>query len=261
MNNAYGDESCGEDYVSYAFVSAKDEKLRELESSINTIKLKFGGSPQFKLHCRELFAGDARAKSSWSHLESNDVFQLYEELLALFVGTEYYKVVSIAKIAEFPKELPSAEMTHIEPEKKIPSIWTKRVPLKSKQLALFCAQGALIDVENQLGFENTRFWLDPDYSRVDWFHGKTKATPQIENIFIDIDPSKEPKKMRAIPISEINVSLLEIADCIAYTAQKKNTFNATKRGHKFKKLFEIASPRVVRFSVHQNGRFGFLVPK
>jgi hypothetical protein len=101
MYEAFGDESCGTEYVAYGTLLLEDHQRTDAEDILAKIKLSYGGNPDCRLHCRELFSGDARRKTPWSHLSIDDVFKLYTDLMTELVSVGMRRLVTFAQRSVF----------------------------------------------------------------------------------------------------------------------------------------------------------------
>jgi hypothetical protein len=259
MFDAFGDESCGSKFVAYGILVVSEDQKAAAEQIIDEVKQEFGGSPSRRLHCRQLFAGNARNKSPWAHLSMNDVFHLYEMLISGLNGVADRRLVTIARVADFPERLPSMPMQHIDAAAGHPPKWTKDMEFREKQIAAFCAQGTMIPLSKNPGLDQVRFWADPDTTIIDWLDTRRQATRAIGG-FVDIGPGKEPPQIKVMPIHSEKPKLLEIADVIAYAAQRAMSGGWELNDRRFKRLHELIGAGVVRFAVAPDGGFGFDVP-
>ena len=96
MYDAYGDESCGREYIAYGILLVPENQRIAAEAVLKNVKTSFGGHADDKLHCRELFAGDTRKKTPWAALEIKNVFDLYEELVRQLRSFAFRQLVTIA---------------------------------------------------------------------------------------------------------------------------------------------------------------------
>jgi hypothetical protein len=256
MFDAYGDESCDAQTVSYGVFLLPEANVASASNILDEIKREFGGAPHNRLHCRELFAGDARKKSAWAHLKTDDVAHLYKTLMIRLRDVDPRSVVAIAKRAEFPEALPSFEL--IEPNSKEPANYTKPVRLDAKQLAAFCAQGAMIPISKNPGLNRVRFWPDPDDTSIEWFDRRRQMTGAIHG-FVDRGTDLAPAEINPLRIQRTKPSLLEIADSIAYFGRRRLTARFEPTDIRIKAIYAIIDPEEVRFSSGVDGGFGFSV--
>jgi len=206
-----------------------------------------------------LFAGDARNKTPWARLRMEDVFELYSALMDQLRSVGLRRLVTIARKSEFPDTLPAMPMQHVDPSSGVPPKYTTEMRFSDKQIAAHCAQGAMIPLSKNPGLEKVRFWPDPDSTSIEWFDGKRTAKKAIGG-FVDIGASEEPARINVMPIAGAKPSLLEVADCIAYVAQRSSTNTLSPNGRRFRALHQVIAPEEIKFAIAPDGGFGFSVP-
>jgi hypothetical protein len=72
----FGDESAYKSIVTYALVCVDEGEQAAAERALAKVIGMFKGPPGERLHCRQLFAGDARRKTEWAHLSRHQPFEL-----------------------------------------------------------------------------------------------------------------------------------------------------------------------------------------
>jgi hypothetical protein len=256
MYEAFGDESCGQTFVAYGVLLVCETQMSDAEAILTEVKKRFGGEDGHRLHCREMFGGHARSKTPWANLSMADVFNLYEALMTRLRDANLRRLVAIARKSDFPDRLPALPMQHIDPSLNVSPRWTKEMQLGEKQLAAWCAQGVMIPLTAS---GQVRLWADPDKTSIEWLDGKRAATRAIDG-FVDIGPDKEPPRINVMPVTGEKPKLLEVADCIAYVAQRSRTSGGGNNDRRFKSLEELIDPELIRFAVAPDGGFGFSVP-
>lgn len=260
MYDAFGDESCGQEYVTYGVLLVPESQRSVAETILSDVKASFGGKPHDCLHCRKLFAGDARKKTPWAHLKIEQVFQLYHSLAGQICNAGFRRIVAVARKSDFPDTIPAILLRHVEPSAGVPTIWTKAFPLRDKQLASGCAKGTMIPLSKNPGLANIRFWPDPDSTSIEWHFGKRMADKTLDG-FVDIGVGEEPARINIMPVvAGAKPPLLEIADCIAYVTQRSNTKTLDSNGRRFRLLHQAMAPEEIRYTVAANGAFCCIVP-
>lgn len=78
---AFGDGSVTPSGVFYGLVLLPEAAITQTQQTIEAIKLRYGGSAEAPLHCRELFSGHARAKSLWAHISEAEAIALCGDVL------------------------------------------------------------------------------------------------------------------------------------------------------------------------------------
>jgi hypothetical protein len=258
--DAFGDESCGDQWVAYGLLLLPEREVEAATKILAEVKVAFAGQPAHPLHCRQIFAGDARRRSPWAHLKIDDVFKLYEVLFARLAATHPRRILVVARRADFPAVLPPMAMQHVDPSSGIPPRWTKEMPLGPKQLAVQCAQGAMIPLSKTPGLDKVRFHSDPDETKIDWFDRKRSATNAISPFFVDVGPDQEPEKGTVVRTSGQKPELLQVADAIAYIGQRGMSSKHSHNDQRFKALYQAIAPEKIRYMVGRDGGFGFDVP-
>jgi len=259
MFDAYGDESCGREYITYGLVLVPDDKSDSVLRVLAEVKAEFGGTADDALHCREIFAPYARQKSAWHRLGIAEVCDLYKRLFLRLEPLQLRRLVGIAKRSDFPEVFPGGPMTHIDPAHSGPLPATKDQVVGEKELASYCAMATAIPLSKWPGIENVRFWPDPDSSSISWFTGRRKFTGTLGG-FIDIGHGKEPPRINVMNINGPKPKALEIADAIASISQRVMGRNEGPNGHRFKSLYEVIAPERVSVGIGPDGGLGINVP-
>src|SRR6202008_2570905 len=128
---------------------------------------------------------------AWAPLDTSDVFRLYGELITELRGAGFHAVVATARKADFPSFIPPQAMVHVDPKSNLPPVMTNTIHFGDKQLAVWCAQGAMIPLSRKPGLDKVRFWPDPDTTSIEWIDKKRRASTAIGG-FIDLGPALEP---------------------------------------------------------------------
>jgi hypothetical protein len=156
--DAFGDESCGDAVITYGLFALPPERVVDVVAAIETIKSSFGAARTARLHCREMFKLDARSKGVWAHLTMNDVFSLYERVASVVAHPWALRIVGLAFKNELPVDLPPAPMKDVHG--RVGRV-TKHVPLRDKQIAVFCAQAAITQIAHKHGLNGCVFGRTP----------------------------------------------------------------------------------------------------
>ncbi|SRR6266849_2045082 len=246
MFDVFGDESAGLELVSYGVLVVPDNRLDEANALLVKIEADFGGSEDQKLHCRELFNGHLRAKSPWAQLKQQTVFELYEALAVALRRSGLRRIVTIARKSHFPKTLPQN------------GTWPEII-LNDKQLTAFCGNAVMIPLSKDPGLEKVRFWADPDHTSIEWLGARRKATSAL-NMFIDVGPGNEPPKVQVANILDEKPALLEVADFVAYAAQRGLSRKYGTFKQRYKNLYALLAPEQLVFTRGRDGGFGIEVP-
>ncbi len=100
---AFGDGSETDQGCFYGLFLIPESAVLFSESILTQTKLKYGVSEDSKLHCRELFAVDARRKSCWSKLSDAEVIQMCGEILGEIEKLKPKYLVGFIPKEHYPK--------------------------------------------------------------------------------------------------------------------------------------------------------------
>lgn len=256
--DAYGDESPGQRFVAYGTLLVPADKRENIEAEISKLKVE-RGLPEDHLHCRVLFSGDQRKKSPWSKLNMDEVFKLYSDLVAVVKPQLARTIVTIADKQELPAEIPGGQWEHANNDFVGPMNWDRGFPFRDKQIAAFCAQGTMIPISKSPGIENMTFWPDPDTSLIELYGGRRQFANSL-TAFIDHGDGKEPAKAEVSYLKQGKPSLLQVADLLAYVAQRSAHGKFSPNDLKFKALDEAIGAEKIRLGIPPNGGIGFDIP-
>ena len=100
----FGDASVMPTAALYGIVLVPSSSVGNLELAIEKVKVRFGGSAQASIHCREIFNPHARAKGVWAHLTDEQTILLLRDsfLAANSFGVRYFVAFSLRE--HFPKK-------------------------------------------------------------------------------------------------------------------------------------------------------------
>jgi hypothetical protein len=254
--DAFGDESCSDAVISYGLLALPPEQVTKLADTIEAIKSGFDAPRTTRLHCREMFNSGPRSKSAWAHLNIDDVFTLYGQVARAVKQPWTRRIAGVAFKYELPMRLPSAPMKSVGGET---GPITKNVPLRDKQVAVFCAWAALGQYAHNHGLDGLRFWADPDSAAIEWFDGHRQAVRAIGPLFFDSGSGQEPVSISPSLPTTRELPLLEIADLIAFVSRKTALGDRSRNGVRFKHLRSALGLTVARFGIAPNGGLGIKV--
>jgi hypothetical protein len=256
---AYGDESAGKAFVAYGTVLVRTDCRDSLDQRIAKLKIDYGASATDALHCRVLFAPDARRKSVWSKLSMDDVFSLYSDLVAAVKPSIARAIVALANKAELPEQIPGGPWQHEDKDFIGPMHWAPSWPFRDKQIACLCAQGTMIPISKWPGLDAVTFWPDPDSTLIE-FGGGRQQFGRLLSGFIDHGGGQEPPRIE-VSYSEVGKpTLLQLADLVAYAAQRAAAAKHDPVDQKFKKLNEAIGAERVRLGTAPDGGIGINIP-
>lgn len=261
MHDAYGDESCGLDAITYATILIAEENNQSICEILSRLKTGKGIAPHEGLHCRVLFSGSQRSRSAWASLTMDEVFDLYENLIEASKPLLKRCIICAAKRRELPPELTGGPMQHADPNHRGPVPHLKDVAFGEKQIASFCANATTIPLSKWPGFSHIRFWPDPDKTKIDWFTSR-KSFQETLGFFVSTNGNGGPSKPNVMKVSGQKPSALEIADAVAYISQRAigagSDFSSNAR--KFKHLYQTIAPEVLRLKMNPDGGLVIKVP-
>lgn len=205
--DAFGDEGTSADgnYALYSFVGFEPAKISSALSILSRTKEKFGVSDTARFHCRELFAGDRRAKTEWSILKPKEPIEvcryLSTELLSLR-PLWAYGYVNMRAIRELPD---SQTMRTIFPARDGVASTEHAMPFGIGQAQRFAFLAAGWNFRKRFS-SGVRFWVDADRTKIEWLNGKKGQAHNLNPLLCSTDLPSE-----LLP-------MLEIADLFAYAA-------------------------------------------
>jgi hypothetical protein len=254
--DAYGDESPGQHFVAYGTLLVLTDKRENIDAEISKLKVD-RGLPEDDLHCRVLFSGDQRKKSPWSKLTMDEVFKLYSDLVTVVKPQLVRTIVTIADKKELPAEIPGGQWQAAN-DFVGPMNWSRGFPFRDKQIAAFCAQGTMIPLSKSPGIENLTFWPDPDTSLIELYGGRRQFAHSLTS-FIDHGDGQKPLKARVSYLEVGKPALLQVADLVAYVAQRSAHGKFGPNDLKFKALDKAIGAEKIRLGTAPDGGIGFNV--
>lgn len=78
---AYGDESCYQDRLVYAFAIFRRQDIEKAEKVLEFLRDKYKIPSEIPLHCRVLYNGHQREKNGLQHLSPEDVTEIISKLV------------------------------------------------------------------------------------------------------------------------------------------------------------------------------------
>lgn len=206
--DAFGDEGTSADgnYALYSFVGFEPAKISSALSILSRTTEKFGVSDAARFHCRELFAGDRRAKTEWRVLKPKEPIEVCRYLSTELLNLRplwAYGYVDMRAIRELPD---SQTMRTIFPARDDVSSTEHAMPFGIGQAHRFAFLAAGLNFRNRF-VSDVRFWVDADRTKIEWYNGKKGQAHNLNPIL----PCRADLPLELIP-------MLEIADLFAYAA-------------------------------------------
>jgi hypothetical protein len=259
LYDAFGDESAGPQFVSYAVVLLAADKLAEADSILVQVKNFFGASADDVLHSRVLFSGQQRKKSVWADLGIADVFALYSKLMLDINPLMIRKIVALGKKSDFPNSIPAAQWQSVDPNFIGPLPWSNGYGFGEKHIANLGAHGTMIPLSKWPGFSRLRFWPDPDSTLIETTAGRRRFSNMLSG-FVDNGEGKEPPRVNVMYSQGPKPALLEIADLAAYVSQRCADAGYDQIDLKFKALNRIIGAEQIKIGIAPDGGIGISVP-
>jgi len=246
--DVFGDQSAGPEVVSYGIFVVPSHQVATTEATLEKIKVQYGRGAKARLHCREMFSGEARRKTEWADLSIDDVFSLYAQLITTISNRDIQKIAAVARKTKFPRSIPGA------------GVWPK-IELGDEQLAASCGNAVMIPFAQNPGFSKIRFWADANKSKILWMGQKRQAINALDG-FIDIGANAEPPRVRPQPLGGPIGPLLEVADFVAYICQRglSRRSNNLELKSRYRNLFKLSDITIIEMGRKPDGSIGFQVP-
>lgn len=239
----YGDESISDHHVLYGLLIAPTETVNKAEWKLELIKARYGVSSATKLHCRELLAPHARRKTEWGRLNDKQaidfIFETATELAGIGLRTRVGCVGKEYMQQEGYQVGDSRTMEFSDPKQLIP-------------FAFAAAVGQLLfDPEYA---DKSSLWISPERSSINWF-GENRQVDKLLRIN-RVDHNEKLIERMLTPVnaeSKECPALLEIADLLVYTTQRKLAHEIHNRNRYsdriFDAVFQSMSPSLAHFSL------------
>lgn len=231
--HAFLDDSITEEGIACAAAVFPSERLQDAESALRTAKERVGVQVDAKIHCRILFAGDARRRTPWENVRSDDIYAMAQHLCDALKPIGLQPVVCLIDRALIQPRFPDPDFPATMPSEK-----------ESASLA-YCA------IVNHLVRDKprtqVRIWIDPDSTRIPWGTKKSRADRTRTSFWIDLGDGQDPLQVEPKVVDSPKPPLLEVADLYAYITVQAHSSRGGKRAERFKKLYDIIKPQKFRF--------------
>jgi hypothetical protein len=225
------DESSAGPFVTGGALRLPAARVDDAVRTLAEIKANHGLPEGARIHCRILFAGDARRKSPFKALTPDDVHELLKECVIrmLTLGGTWWG--AWVNKTTYPRHLQIKD--------------GKPFAIMDKHLAGMVAFGALVMMEHFVGPEY-RLGFDPDPTKIDWgMMRRTQAThfARIHSNVADLPDEHKP--------------LLEMADVAAYTLVQSLMADfapGNRKAARFPELLKLTAMRSSEFAYTPEGR-------
>lgn len=245
-HNLYGDESCSDGLVSYGFLIVPEDHVISAEEELSSLKTRYGKDPDAVLHCRILFDQRARAKSEWADKSFADVCDLYADLFSRLRKLPIRSLVVNTKTPKLPIEIPDALWIHKDANFVGPMPMCPGFRLTEKHVAAFSGRIALTEIGKRLDLKKTRFWADPDTTKIALAGQNRQASRLVGG---HVKSVNEWTVVTLMDASKEKPALLQVADSLSYIARR----GAAAKGYssndsRFKRLFDLLAPELISAS-------------
>lgn len=204
----YGDESIKGNQVVYGIIFLPSAHVEEAEKSLAEVKLRYGGRPEDRFHCRQIFHDNARNNSKWAHLSREKAFQFAQDFWCAVENKSLRTFVGHVNKSTFPLEIFGAG--------DIKSVQF----VDDKQLIPYAYQVATATiVGDPLYRGNCRLWTDLQKDKISWPGKNRQVGRLLKSNYVDL----EKRTVETVMIPENMESrehsiILEVADLLAYSA-------------------------------------------
>lgn len=223
--HAFGDESSFKEIVVYGVVVLHDFHMNPFQRFLVNLKLAYGVPSWAKLHCREVFNGDAKKKTGWKRLSETQVFQFSADVLTGLVASGASFFVGAVDKNEYPSELTT-------------SVSSSKTTMGNKQLTALVFQGALLPLSEVFQSQKIRLYADSDKTLVSFFGRKGRA----DKNYKFANPLTGTMFHPEINEGRGKHQLMEVADLFAYVAAHALSGESARNKDRFRALYQICKP-------------------
>jgi hypothetical protein len=232
MIHAFADDSVTDHVVTCGVLVLPEGRVASAEELLAMTKQRFGLPPEVPLHCRVMFAGDARRGTPWEGLSPERISELVHEVCAALKDITERPLVAVIDPHAAPPQVMSPGG---EPRR-----------LDVKEVASFAHMSTTTILAERYGPEGFRVWTDPDRTQIPWAEGRRRAD-RTRSPFIDLGPEREPPRLTPIVEEDPKRRLLEVADLYAYATAQAFSQSGGQRTRRFQQLYLLIDPELLRF--------------
>lgn len=198
------DESKAEQFITGGILWLPPTAREEARNALVRLKVSRDVPMDAKIHCRILFSGDARRRSSFAHLSPADVHAFVEECAKLMLDLGGLWFSAWIDQTRYPRQLKLVDGPPFD--------------VNEKHLAGLACFAAIANMQHHEGVTH-ELAFDTDRTKIDWGLARLQATH-----FARVHSN-------AIELSSDHVCLLDMADICAY-ATAQATLGANGRPNK-----------------------------
>ena len=232
--HALADDSIAEDGIVCAAAVFPASRIPPAEAVLVRSKKEVGVPPDTVLHCRILFAGDARRKTLWRCVSPEGIYAMAQNLCEALKPIGLQPIVALIDRALVQPAFPVPGSPAQMPSEKESASW---------------AYGAVATnlVDGHQG-KPIRMWLDPDSTRIPWGGKRARADQTRKSFWINLKQGQQPLQIQPQIADRPKPCLLEIADLYAYITVQAHSGRGGQRVERFKHLYKIIDPVRLRFA-------------
>lgn len=234
---AFGDASETSNGVFYGLVLIPERSIYQFQNKLIELKVKYGGAPETPIHCREIFAEDARNKSGWKHLDLEAARDLCGDVLRDLETYSPKYLMAHMPSAHYPKRFRligkngHRDLVH-DIDQKWLTLWSYF------NVAKLLDPAEIIEPTNQILTKralNLPFWrmqvrrveqglrvrkvfLDREHTKIRWFSKSFQWTSVAKELVI-VTPNG-PSHLPVEIVQEKKHPLIDIADVFSYSAAR-----------------------------------------
>ncbi|MBK8035496.1 MAG: hypothetical protein IPK17_39545 [Chloroflexi bacterium] len=220
----FGDESIGRGVVVYGIIVFNLSDVNAAAEDFRNLISSYGLPPETRFHCREVFAGDARNKTSWRHMSEKQVWEVAEQLLLKLNTHRPQYCLGIVYRDAFPSVLASGS-------------GSKRIDVQEEHLYPLAFAGALqplVDLELVSPDIESHLWFDPLNKKLEfWGAGALQVQRVFSHNNLIIEKVDDGKPL-----------LLDAADIFSYVAGRAVSREDSRHKAKCQELLGLCHPRI-----------------
>lgn len=228
----YGDNSESNNAVTYGVVLLAEELEEHALAALKEVKAAAGGKDDSRIHCRQLFRPEARAKTAWAHLNEDGAFQL-----CLSVARSLTEIGMRSQVG-------FVDNREVAPQVNLPG---NAPPIKTirEHLPVYAFRGLAGILDAQVGWDNIRFVLDPDTSRVRWGGRKRQTQEALKGMYSEMRTPGSPRQIQLEFASTPKPLMIDVADVLAYCSAQALSVQVTRVKPRFQEIFAMMAPQVI----------------
>lgn len=215
---AYGDDSCHEDVLVYAFLIIPRSCLVEAEALILKIKEYYNISQEIPLHCRILFNTSARQKNNLEHIKFDNVKQIVTDTIDAMNSVTHllrYAYWIAPPKFDFNKTITTTfKSIDGSPPPKVPIKYDRKGILG---LLMQCCFAVPPDGKKGPPLDKCQIFVSEDYTKINFLGpGRSRADKWYNGVSDIGAPPGCVFKLDPVIVKSNEAVLLQVADIFAY---------------------------------------------